>query len=220
MIETRNLTRRFPQETGLEYTDLTFATGRSYVLLGASGCGKSTLLNLIAGVLTPTTGTVTVDGIPLSARSQRERDRFRIQKIGYIFQDFRLIEEMTVEDNIRLLQIEHVDVSGLQKLLDELGIGALRRRKVRRLSGGEKQRVAIARALIKRPDIVLADEPTGNLNYAVGRQVMEKLLDTARGRTLITVTHDERLAQLFDERIDMNAVARPIAAREGGEGKC
>ena len=102
----------------------------------------------------------------------------------------------------------------MDALLERLGILALKSRKARNLSGGEKQRVCIARALVKRPAILLADEPTGNLNYAIGRSVMEALLDAARGKTLLCVTHDERLCPLFDETIDMNAVAS-FCAKEG-----
>ena len=209
MIRTKDLLMRFPNETGIRYRDLTFEDNESYVLLGASGCGKSTLLNLIAGVLTPTSGSVLIDGNDMTKDSQKARDRFRVSNIGYIFQDFKLIEDMTVEDNIRVLELERVDLSGMKEMLDSLGIGHLRRRRVKNLSGGEKQRVAIARALIKNPRIVLADEPTGNLNYEIGREVVQMLTSAARGRLVIAVTHDERLAELFDHKISMSGVILP-----------
>ena len=209
MIKTKDLFMRFPNETGIRYRDLTFEDNESYVLLGASGCGKSTLLNLIAGVLTPTSGSVLIDGNDMTKASQKQRDRFRVSNIGYIFQDFKLIEDMTVEDNIRVLELEKVDLSGMKEMLDSLGIGNLKRRRVKNLSGGEKQRVAIARALIKKPQIVLADEPTGNLNYEIGRDVVKMLTEAARGRLVIAVTHDERLAELFDHRITMSDVILP-----------
>ena len=100
-------------------------------------------------------------------------------------------------------------------ILQDLGILNLRKRRVNRLSGGEKQRVAIARALVKQPDVILADEPTGNLNYTIGRRIMEELIHTAKGKTLVCVTHDDRLAELFDEVLDMNGIA--VAMPEGGE---
>lgn len=207
MIETKGLQVRLGERTRIRYQDLCFAQGETYVLLGASGCGKTTLLNMIAGVLTPTEGSIAIDGREMTALSQKERDSFRIRKIGYIFQDFKLLDEMTVEDNIRVLELEHIDTRGMGPLLDQLGIGALRKRRVSHLSGGEKQRVAIARALIKQPDIILGDEPTGNLNYAIGSDVVDKLIEQAHGRTLIVVTHDDRLADRFDHVIDMTQVA-------------
>lgn len=213
MICIENLQKRFSDESQICYRNLTFETGRTYVLLGASGCGKSTLLHMIAGVLSPSEGRIAIDGRDMTAASQRERDAFRIAKIGYIFQDFKLIEEMTVADNIDVLKLEKVDTSRMDELLEQLGILKLKRRRISHLSGGEKQRVAIARALVKQPEIILADEPTGNLNYAIGRKIVEALLRAAKGKTLICVTHDERLCELFDEVIDMNAVA---ASPEGG----
>ena len=135
--------------------------------------------------------------------------------IGCVFQDFKLIEEMTVADNIDILRLEHVDTSGIDDILKTLGILKLKKRRVAKLSGGEKQRVAIARALVKHPDIIIADEPTGSLNYAIGRRIMEELIDAARGKTLICVTHDDRLAELFDVVIDMNDIAQSL--EEEGE---
>ena len=215
MIQTQNLSIRFREDIGISYRDLTFETGKSYVLLGASGCGKSTLLNMISGVITPSSGRVIIDGTDMTVRSQRQKDAFRIAHIGYIFQDFKLIDEMTVEDNIDVLRLEHVNTSHKNDILRDLGILNLRKRRVNRLSGGEKQRVAIARALVKLPDVILADEPTGNLNYAIGRRIMEELIRTAKGKTLVCVTHDDRLAELFDEVLDMNGIA--VAMPEGGE---
>ena len=185
------------------------------MLLGASGCGKSTLLNLIAGIIAPSEGRILIDGAEMSGLPQRQKDAFRVAHIGYIFQDFKLIEEMSVEDNIAILALEQVDVSRMDGVLEILGMLKLKKRRVAKLSGGEKQRVAIARALVKQPDIILADEPTGNLNFAVGWRIMEELIAAARGKTLICVTHDDRLAGLFDQRLDMNAIASPF--EEGGE---
>ncbi len=206
MIEIKNLAKQFQNETEIEYRDITFETGKSYMLLGASGCGKSTLLNMIAGVLSPTRGDILIDGVNMSAASQKEKDRFRIEKIGYIFQDFKLIPDMTVADNIGILRLEKVDVSGMDAMLGALDILDKKNARVKHLSGGQKQRVAIARALVKKPDIILADEPTGNLNFAIGEQVMRQLTEVSRGKTLIAVTHDDRLAKYFDEVIDMNEV--------------
>ena len=206
MIKTEYLVKQFRNETEIRYGDLTFETGKSYMLLGASGCGKSTLLNMIAGILSPTEGTITIDGKDMTAAGQKEKDKFRIQKIGYIFQDFKLLEEMTVADNLEILRLEGVDLSAMDELLTSLGILEKKNAKVKHLSGGQKQRVAIARALVKKPEIILADEPTGNLNFAIGEQVIRELAEVAKGKTLIAVTHDDRLAKYFDVVIDMNDI--------------
>ena len=204
MIEVKNVTKHFQNETAITYQDITFKSGRSYMLLGASGCGKSTLLNMIAGVLAPTSGEILIDGVSMTAKTQAEKDKFRIQKIGYIFQDFKLINDMTVMDNINILKLEGVDTSGAPALLEQLGIAEKKNARIKHLSGGQKQRVAIARALVKHPDIILADEPTGNLNFSIGEQVIQQLVAVAKGKTLIAVTHDDRLAKYFDAVIDMN----------------
>ena len=176
------------------------------MLLGASGCGKSTLLNMIAGILSPETGSIEINGQNIVLLSQKEKDKFRIKKIGYIFQDFKLINEMTVSDNINILKLENIDTKNIDKVLEKLGILDKKNKKIKYLSGGEKQRVAIARAIVKEPDIILADEPTGNLNFAIGETVIKELLEVSKGKTLIAVTHDERLGKYFDYIIDMNEV--------------
>ena len=145
-----------------------------------------------------------IDGVEMSVAAQKVKDKFRIEKIGYIFQDFKLINDMTVADNIGILRLEGVDISGMDDMLRSLDIYEKKNAKIKHLSGGQKQRVAIARALVKHPDIILADEPTGNLNFAIGEQVIKELIEVSRGKTLIAVTHDDRLAKYFDEVIDMN----------------
>lgn len=214
MIKTENLVKRFDGDTVIKYKDVVFEDGKSYVLLGASGCGKSTLLNMVAGVITPSEGSIYFDGEEMSRQSQKNKDKFRIEKIGYIFQDFKLIEEMTVEDNINVLKLEGMKTSGMDAVLDSLGILSKKKKKVKQLSGGERQRVAIARAFVKAPDIILADEPTGNLNYEIGRSVVEEMLKIANGKTLVAVTHDDRLANLFDCIIDMNDIASSYSESE------
>ena len=211
MIEIKGVSKRFKNETAIDYDDVVFDSGKSYMLLGASGCGKSTLLNIIAGVLAPTSGKVVIDGADMTAKSQKEKDSFRIKKIGYIFQDFKLIPEMTVMDNIDILRLERVDVSRADETLEKLGILDKKNKRVKHLSGGERQRVAIARAIVKMPEIILADEPTGNLNFEIGESVIRELIEISRGKTLIAVTHDERLSKYFDVTIDMNKM---IGGRE------
>lgn len=204
MINVINLSKKFKNETAIDYKDMSFESGKSYVLLGASGCGKSTLLNMIAGILSPESGEIVIDGQNMTALSQKEKDLFRIKKIGYIFQDFKLITDMTVMDNINILKLEGVDVSRADEILKSLDILDKKSKKVKNLSGGERQRVAIARAIVKSPDIILADEPTGNLNFAIGEAVIKQLTEISKGKTLIAVTHDDRLCKYFDYVIDMN----------------
>ena len=206
MIEIHSLKKQFQNETVIEYKDITFESGKSYMLLGASGCGKSTLLNIIAGILSPSEGSVTIDGTVMTKESQKKKDKFRIEKIGYLFQDFKLIEDMTVMDNINILKLEGIKTDDAPKILDELGISEKKNSKIKHLSGGQKQRVAIARALVKKPEIILADEPTGNLNFAIGEEVIKELVRASVGKTLIAVTHDERLSKYFDTVIDMNNI--------------
>ena len=220
MITIQNLGKQFQNETQISYRDMTFETGRSYMLLGASGCGKSTLLNMIAGVLSPTSGTIQIDGKDMTAVSQKEKDKFRIEKIGYIFQDFKLINEMTVADNIGILRLEQIDISAMDEILTALDISEKKYAKIKHLSGGQKQRVAIARALVKKPDIILADEPTGNLNFAIGEQVIKELVTVSKGKTLIAVTHDDRLAKYFDEVVDMNQMTSGMQDMPSEEGVC
>ena len=195
MIKVKNVSKHFANETAIDYSDITFEKGKSYMLLGASGCGKSTLLNMIAGILSPESGTIEIAGEDMTKKSQKEKDKFRIQKIGYIFQDFKLIPEMTVMDNIAILRLEKVDISDADKVLNSLGILEKKNKKVKHLSGGEKQRVAIARAIVNQPAILLADEPTGALDSSSGTQVMDlfqKLND--EGMTIIMITHDADIA--------------------------
>ena len=218
MIEIKNVSKQFKNETAIDYRDVTFETGKSYMLLGASGCGKSTLLNMIAGILSPEAGEIIIDGEVMNKKTQSEKDKFRIRNIGYIFQDFKLINEMTVLDNINILRLEGVDTSRAAEVLEKLGMLEKKNKKIKYLSGGQKQRVAIARALVKLPDIILADEPTGNLNFSIGEEVIKELVEVSKGKTLIAVTHDDRLSKYFDVVIDMNEITggrRDITAKEG-----
>ena len=203
MISIKGVTKRFQNEKAIVYNDTVFESGRSYMLLGASGCGKSTLLNMIAGIISPDSGSIEIDGKDITLMSQKEKDKFRIKSIGYIFQDFKLIPEMSVIDNIDILKLERIDTSSADEALEKLGIKDKKNKKVRRLSGGEKQRVAIARAIVKKPEIILADEPTGNLNFEIGEAVIKELIEISRGKTLIAVTHDQRLSKYFDVTIDV-----------------
>jgi len=173
MIEIKNLSKKYDEESEIVLEDMKFEDGKSYVILGASGCGKSTLLNMITGVVTATTGEIDIDGVKITDMTQEEKDAYRLKNIGYIFQDFKLIDDMTVMDNLNILNLGNFKGLPIDEVLESVGILNKKKSKIKNLSGGEKQRVAIARALIKKPKIIIGDEPTGNLNF----EMEEKLLN-------------------------------------------
>ena len=214
MIKISNLSKKFDKECNIKIKDMIFKDGTSYVLLGPSGCGKSTLLNMITGVITPTTGEILVDDVEVTKLTQVEKDQYRLKNIGYIFQDFKLIEDMTVEDNLNLLKIGKINCLPIDEVLESVGIKNKRKSKIKHLSGGERQRVAIARALIKEPRIIIADEPTGNLNIGNGKKVVELLIKASKrfSNTMIVVTHDDRLVPYFDQSLHFE----DMLIKEGG----
>jgi putative ABC transport system ATP-binding protein len=184
---------------------LSVERGEIVVLLGRSGSGKSTLLNLVSGIDQPTSGTVRVDGVDVVALSETARTLLRRRRIGFIFQFFNLVPTLTVEENLRLpLELNGVDgVAGRGRALELLGAVGLADRAATfpdRLSGGEQQRVAVARALVHDPALVLADEPTGNLDAESARQVLRVLAGLARhaGKTVIAASHSDEVAALAD----------------------
>jgi putative ABC transport system ATP-binding protein len=184
----------------LEGVDAEIARGEFVALLGPSGSGKSTLLNIIAGIDLPSAGDVVVGGASLAQLSERERTLFRRRHIGFVFQFFNLIPTLTIEENL-LLPLELNRRAALpevaHELLDRVGLRERARSFPDRLSGGEQQRVAIARALIHEPALLLADEPTGNLDAATGERVLDLLeqLASDHGRTLLVATHSPRIVE-------------------------
>lgn len=203
MIKIENIKKDFNEDTKIHLKNMKFEDGKSYAILGASGSGKTTLLNIIAGIINPTEGKVFIDDVDITSLTQKEKDNFRLKNIGYVFQDFKLMDDMTVEDNLNLLKIEKIDCINTENILQDVGLKNKRKTKVRKLSGGEKQRVAIARALIKSPKIILADEPTGSLNYEKGVEIMQLLNEFHKKSNyiMIFVTHDDRMAKFADEVI-------------------
>ena len=187
----------------LEDLNLDLQTGERLAVMGASGSGKTTLLHLVAGMDTADAGEVRIDGRALTALPEPERSRFRARHIGLVFQDFNLIDSLTVRENIALplwLNGLSGETDRIHALTDELGISALLERLPEKLSGGEKQRVAIARALVHRPALLLADEPTGSLDQTTAEGVL-KLFDRVtrqHGVSLLMVTHNEDAAALCD----------------------
>jgi putative ABC transport system ATP-binding protein len=192
--------------TILHPTTFHIGKGRAVAITGPSGSGKSTLLGLIAGLDAPTTGRITLDGTDITALNEERLARLRGEKVGIVFQFFHLLPSLTAYENI-LVPMEIAGArdaaSRARALLDDVGLANRGHHYPSQLSGGEQQRVAIARALANDPPIVLADEPTGNLDSVTGRQVIDLLvsLNRTRGRTLVLVTHDAELAAFADEAI-------------------
>ena len=194
--------------------ELSVGAGETVAVVGASGSGKSTLLALIAGILEPASGNVRVQGAEVSALDDRARREFRLHALGLVFQEFELLEHLDVRDNVLLpyrihpaLRIDSEVRERAGRLADEVGIGALLDRYVTRLSQGERQRVAICRALVTEPAILLADEPTGNLDPESKERVLDILFACARrtGATLVAVTHDHDVLPRFDRVVDFKS---------------
>jgi len=212
MIEIRDLTFGY-QEGGfrLEIPELLVASGASVAVVGPSGTGKTTLLNLISGVSVPESGTVTTDGVGVGALSDGARRQFRLQHIGFIFQEFELLEYLNVFDNILLpyrigggLTLSAEVRERARMLASRVGIADKLGRYVHHLSQGERQRVAICRALLPAPALILADEPTGNLDVENTKRVLDIVFDYAGSSdaTLVCVTHDHSLLGRFEQVVD------------------
>jgi putative ABC transport system ATP-binding protein len=216
LIRIRNLSKSYregdEQRVIFECLDLDMEPGQWIALLGPSGAGKSTLLNLVSGIDLPDRGQVVVAGQVISELSEEARTRFRRQHIGFVFQFFNLIPTLTIEENL-LLPLElngrntppHSQAALM--LLDEVGLGERRRSFPERLSGGEQQRLAIIRALVHEPRVLLADEPTGNLDEETGTRVLELLLRLHRqaGTTMLMVTHSQDVAGKADRVLRLEA---------------
>jgi putative ABC transport system ATP-binding protein len=195
--------------------------GRFIAIVGPSGSGKSTLLGLIAGLDAPTTGSVFIDGVDITRLDEDALARLRGEKIGFVFQFFHLIPSLTAYENVAVpMEIAGVadPAARASALLDEVGLTGRAHHYPSQLSGGEQQRVALARALANDPPIVLADEPTGNLDTTNGRHIMDLLrsVHSQRGTTLVLVTHDAELAAMADARLvlrDGRVVENTLAAR-------
>ena len=200
--------------TILHPLDYTIASGAFVANVGPSGSGKTTLLGLLAGLDAPTTGRIVIDGTDITTLTEDRLARLRGEKIGFVFQFFHLVPSLTAFENI-LVPMEIArrrDATGrARQLLDEVGLSDRGHHYPSQLSGGEQQRVAIARALANDPPIVLADEPTGNLDSTTGRHVLDLLLTVRRTRqtTLVLVTHDAVLAALADTRLTLRD-GRPV----------
>ena len=214
MIDISSLDFRYSGgDFRLAIPQLQVAGGEKLAVIGPSGSGKTTLLNLIAGILTPQQGEVRVGDTRVSALGDAARRDFRIGNIGFVFQDFELLEYLNVLDNVlhpyritRALQLTPAVRARAIELLQQMGLGDKLRRGVENLSQGEKQRVAICRALLPAPRLVLADEATGNLDPRNKSHILDLLFAAvdAAGTTLLAVTHDHELLPRFDRTVDFN----------------
>ena len=210
ILETKDLRKVYgsgdTEVRALDGVDLTVEKGEFVAVVGTPGSGKSTLLHMLGGLDRPTGGTVTVDGKELSAMRDEELTIFRRRKIGFVFQNYNLVPVLNVYENIVLpIQLDGnaPDKAYVERIIETLGLEAKLQNLPNNLSGGQQQRVAIARALAAKPAIILADEPTGNLDSATSLDVMGLLKVTAQkfSQTIVMITHNEELAQMADRII-------------------
>ncbi len=218
VIRLANIEKVYQTKTietvALSQVNLTIQRGEFVSVMGPSGCGKSTLLSLMGLLDEPSSGSIEIDGRPVNSYSDKELAGLRNHKIGFVFQSYHLINDLSVRDNVELPLLYRPGVSGAERrrralaALDKVGLSTRVGHFPAQLSGGQRQRVAIARALAGEPEIILADEPTGNLDSVMGEEIMDLLLGLNRqGTTLVMVTHDEqqalktqRLIRFFDGR--------------------
>jgi putative ABC transport system ATP-binding protein len=211
LLETQDLKKHYRMGDtvvrALDGVSISVSEGEFLALLGASGSGKSTLLNLIAGLDRPTSGTLRIDGSDMAAMSQEELNGHRRKNVGIIFQSFNLVSTMSALENVTLsMMFDGVPKAEREQrgaqLLESMGLAGRLRHRPKVLSGGEQQRVAISRALANKPRLLLADEPTGNLDSRTSREILEVLkgLNEREGKSIILVTHDANLAAQYAHR--------------------
>jgi len=214
MIAVQHLSKSVTDSSGtiaiLRDIDFELHRGETVAIVGASGSGKSTLLSVVAGLDTPSVGTVLIDGQDLFALNEDQRAALRAEKVGFVFQSFQLLGNLTALENVMLpLEIagRRDAPAAAEHMLQRVGLGERLGHYPKVLSGGEQQRVALARAFVMRPAVLLADEPTGSLDFATGEKVMELMFELNReqGTTLVLVTHDRAIAQRCERRITIEA---------------
>ncbi|WP_270330193.1 ABC transporter ATP-binding protein [Lapidilactobacillus dextrinicus] len=209
-IEVKDATKTYQMgETTIVANDaLNFSVqqGELAVILGPSGAGKSTILNILGGMDSPTSGQILIDGVDIATFSERQLTAYRRTDVGFVFQFYNLVPNLTAKENVELASAVAPDALDPTEVLQEVGLAARMDNFPAQLSGGEQQRVAIARALAKNPKLVLADEPTGALDYETGKQVLKLLQDVSRkrGQTVLIITHNAAIAPMADRVIRIN----------------
>jgi len=209
MIKIDNIAKKYHSKKGadtraIKNITLEFASIGLIFITGKSGCGKSTFLNILGGLDTFDSGEITIDGKNLSEFNKKDYDSYRNTYIGFVFQDYNLLDEYNVYENIELaskLQKKKIEKTETEALLKRVGLNGKEQRKINELSGGERQRVAIARALVKNSKIILADEPTGNLDSKTSAQIFELLKDISKEKLVIIVSHDKESAYKYGNRV-------------------
>ena len=209
MLEIKDLTKVYKTKGGVETraldgVSLKFEERGMVFLLGKSGSGKSTLLNLCGGLDTPDSGEIIIKGRSSKDFSQADFDSYRNTFVGFVFQEYNILNEFTVEDNIALaleLQGKNKDKARVHEILEQVEMTNFAKRKPNTLSGGQKQRIAIARALVKNPEIIMADEPTGALDSNTGKQVFDTLKKLSQDKLVLVVSHDREFAEIYGDRI-------------------
>ena len=207
VVQIENLRKEFGKVCALDGVSFEIQEGEWIAIMGPSGSGKPTLINILGGLDTPTSGRTIVDGVDVGSLDEAGLTRFRAEKIGFVFQQFHLVSYLTALENVMLAQYFHstTDEREAQQALERVGLGDRLEHLPTQLSGGEQQRVAVARALINHPKLILADEPTGNLDEANEKIVLDLLRELhTEGRTILMVTHAPSIGSLADRRIDFS----------------
>jgi putative ABC transport system ATP-binding protein len=206
LVHVEGLSKQFGAVRALDDVGFDVASGEWIAIMGPSGSGKTTLLNILGGLDRPTGGRAVVDGTDVATLGERELTRYRAEKIGLVFQQFHLVPYLSAVENVMLAQYFHsvADEAEAARALVRVGLGDRLKHLPSQLSGGEQQRVAVARALINQPKLILADEPTGNLDEANEQTVLALLQDLrASGHTILVVTHSPAIGRMADRRIEL-----------------
>jgi putative ABC transport system ATP-binding protein len=220
LLDVRGLSKRFGEVLALDDVSFQVRAGEWIAIMGPSGSGKTTLINILAGLDSPSRGNAFVDGLDVAALSEKELTRYRAEKVGLVFQQFHLVAYLTALENVMLAQYLHsmADEKEARRALERVGLGDRLDHRPSQLSGGEQQRVAVTRALINQPKLILADEPTGNLDDANERIVLDLFRELhAQGNTLLMVTHNPPVGALADReiRLEHGKLATDVALAMG-----